>query len=109
MISSGAQRVQLFGLMLIVTTLVLAVTALGTNTRVVRMRSPMDLWGDWHTADVSPPPEGGSDGLATQVQFVHVHVAVPLVIVGLLGLLLWSAPGLLLGPFQRKRRHRRAR
>ncbi len=99
------QRIQLLGLILIITTLLLAVMALGTGTTSIRMRPPEDLWADLMRSDsstnVGPPADTGAE--PERVRFVYVHVAYPLAAVGLLGMLLWSVPGSIAAPFQRRK------
>ncbi|RMF43231.1 MAG: hypothetical protein D6753_05730 [Planctomycetota bacterium] len=103
------QRIQLLGLILIITTLLLAVVAFGTGTTRIRMRQPSDLLADLRAvpsaadAAATDPTTDPLPEVRPEVRFVYVHVAYPLAAIGLVAMLLWSVPGWIAAPFQRRK------
>jgi hypothetical protein len=113
-------NVKLFGLVLIVTTSILALAAISTQTNQIRIRSfggestvqsfsnnGLDSPGNFQNPDpfLQPPqtqqsaqPQPFDPSFpnqpqpSNQVQFVSIPIVVPLCVAGLLGMMLWFTP-----------------
>ena len=108
------QQLRLFGLVLFITTIFLAMAAAATQTTHIRFKQPTrDANGninlDWQRDDQVPgattstgatSPDSGS-----LLQFTSIPVIYPLLIAGGIGLLLWFVPAQLTAskPARRKR------
>lgn len=95
------EKVRLFGLVLIVTTLILAMAVIATETFEIRIHR-------YYTSGSSEVPSqvpsampsgapgsqpGPNDASSNQSEFVEIPILVPLSFAGGLGLLLWFVPG----------------
>ncbi len=107
-------RIKLFGLVLIITTSLLALAAIATQTSQIRIRnfrsnsavpSRNQLGGNFQTHPNSPLPPNvglqqpvdGPDAFNQQqsgnsVEFVSIPIVLPLSVAGLLGMMLWFTP-----------------
>lgn len=85
------QQLRLFGLVLFITTIFLAMAAAATQTTHIRFKQP--------SRDVSPVDD-------KPLQFTAIPVIYPLVIAGSIGLLMWFVPAPLTAhkPARKKRR-----
>ncbi len=111
-------NVKLFGLVLIITSLLLGMAALGTHTTSIRF-GDTGIFGD--SGLVHDPGHVGNSANsgfedsqeAREVNFVSVPVAYPLLAAGCLGLVLWFLPEVIYskpsGRATSKRRSRRRR
>lgn len=82
-------KIKLFGLVLIITTLILAMAVMVTETFEIRIHR-LD------TSKQNSPMNGPSNSQApsaTESEFVEIPIFVPLTFAGGLGLLFWFVPG----------------
>lgn len=100
------EKVRLFGLVLIMTTMFLGLAAMASQTMEIRLRRPG--YADLNPVALDNPAE------AVEVEFVKVPIIIPLGVAGLLGLVFWFLPEVALPskgnrPRTRRRRPRRRR
>lgn len=82
-------KVKLFGLVLIITTSLLALAAISTQTTLIRIRRFTSSVAIQNAADSENTTQVST---GDSVDFVSIPIALPLCFTGLLGMLLWFTP-----------------
>lgn len=86
-------KVRLFGLVLIITTLILGMAVIATETFEIRVHRFTGSPNPVASAEFSSSAGTPINAVGLELEFVTVPIVVPLAFAGGLGLLLWFVPG----------------